>query len=924
MFVVLDQHLPDMGGGMSQWKELLEQTLAPGDASVSALDAGARDTAQLIISEASDSGEAEALLQELLATYPYRHPEKGLSPLRAYLTGRVLLDLERYEEAMQALLPLCEKLEQAAQWTELAQVADEVLQAKVNIDAARYLAKAIEEGGPEIVPDGSLTRAMDAFPDEPRICWLMAEQTEREGDTERAQALFASCLPALIDSKSYDRVEEVFVRLDDCQDLKTTQVMLLAGVKLAAAKEWQLAETYLESLLPRIKEQDLAEDAWNMFLKLLPRAPETSALRKFLMEIAPAALPSVDGVLDLLARSGLMEPSTKAETAIKRLEELLEFAPGYRVLHNNWGAGRIRAVEENALIIDFKDKPGHRMSLAISRKSLKVIPPDDLRVLWAENPDQVKEMARKDRPGLAYLAIRELGGKVTTQDMRRRLTPEIITTSSWSTWWKDARLAMEEDERFDFSESFRQTYRIRSKDDADQALIFPRLDRRRGIRANLNLLRRFLDQHPTRTEQAVKMYTPVLTRWLRDEHTNAEASVAICLLLHKWNRLEEKDLEVSLRALLQSGIEAAVFADEEAQRFLATRGLELEGLRREAIFFALGSRYRAIREIGLEELRSDPHEAQRIITELLSHPEDRPNTALTLIVTIIDPESEKESFSPSVWRCAASLCRLIERIGRDALRTQVMRLFARNGQLAQVLAKTPMPEDISFHLEDTLRRWRESENYLFPILDFFESVGQADLVATVRGDRVSATNRALTLKQTASGYDGYYLTRNTIARLEEERAFLSRELKTTVAQALQTAREMGDLSENAEYDAAKEKHASFMNRIQQITEVLSSATMIENVSVPEGEIGPGSRVEVKVKSGEGAPSGEHLIFWLLGEGDSRFGAEVVSSMAPAAQPLLGRRVGDEVVLPMAEGSITAEIISSERRLPADEPLEKQT
>ena len=911
--------MPRVGGFMSQWKELLEQALAPGEASVSSLDAGARETAQLIITEASDSGEAEALLQELLARYPYRSPEKGLLPPRAYLTGHLLLSFDRFEEARQALLPLCEKIEQAGQWADLAQVANEVQSANAHIDAARYLAKAIEEGGEQVAPEGSLEQAMDAFPDEPRICWLMAEQSERAGDTERAQALFASCLPALIDSKAYNRVEEVFLRLDDCKDVKTTQMLLLAGVRLAAAKQWQLAETYIEPLLPRIKEQGLAEDAWNMFLKLLPRAPETSALRRFLMEIAPDALPSVDGVLDLLAHSGLMESATKVETAIRKLAELLEFAPGYRVLHNNWGSGRIRAVEENALIIDFKDKPGHRMSLAISRKSLKVIPPDDLRVMWTEHPEEIKEMVRKDRPGLAYLAIRELGGKATTQELRRRLTPELITTSSWSTWWKDARLAMEEDERFDFSESFRQTYRIRSRDDADQEMVFPRLDRRRGIRANLNLLRRFLDQHPQRSEQAVKMYTPMLTRWLRDERTNAEAAVAICLLLHKWNRLEENDLEKNLRALFESGIEAAVFADEEAQRLLATRGLELEGLRREAIYFALGSRYAAIREIGLEQLRGDHFEAERILTELLSQPEDRPNTALTVIVTIIDPDSEQEAFAPSVWRCAASLCRLVDRIGRDALRTQVMRLFGRQSQLAQVLSQTPMPEDIAFLLEDTLRRWRESENYLFPILDFFESVGQADLVATVRGDRVSATNRALTQKQSASGYDGYYLTRSTVARLEEERGFLSRELKTTVAQSLQTAREMGDLSENAEYDAAKEKYASFMNRIQQITEALSSSTMIENVPVPEGEVGPGSSVEMEIKAGAGANIGERLTYWLLGEGDSRFGAEVVSCMAPAAQPLLGRRVGDEVILPMLEGSVTAEIISVERRLPADEP-----
>ena len=136
----------------------------------------------------------------------------------------------------------------------------------------------------------------------------------------------------------------------------------------------------------------------------------------------------------------------QTDIALKNLEKLLEFAPGYRVLHDSWGPGRIRAREADALIIDFKGKPGHRMSLKIARNALTVIPADDLRVLWMEDPDRVRQMVRTQRTDLAYLAIRELGGKATTQELRRRLTAEIIPTSSWSTWWKDTRTLMEEDE----------------------------------------------------------------------------------------------------------------------------------------------------------------------------------------------------------------------------------------------------------------------------------------------------------------------------------------------------------------------------------------------------------------------------------------------------------------------------------------------
>ncbi len=906
---------------MSDWKDHLEALLNPENASASGLDAEARQAAQNILSEASATQEAEALLQVLDVKHPHRSKEKGLQLRPSYLRGHLLLQLERTEEALLTLLPLCEKLEQEKKWPELGTIAYEVFQHEPQVDLARYLAKVAEEAGADTVPEGSLAEALEKFPDEHRLCWLVAECTELEGDADHALGLFTGCLPALIDAKEQEKVEEIFLRLEDCEDAETVQIMLHACVRLLTTKQYELGNGYLEPLLPKVKAKGLADEAWLMFTKLLPKAPPETKLRKYLAKVAPEAIPGVDGVEDLLTRSGLMDSEVKVDVALKRLNNLLEFAPGYRVLHASWGPGRIRVREDDAVIIDFKDKPGHRMSLKIARNALKVIPSDDLRVLWAEDPDKVKEMVRRQRADVAYLAIRELGGKATTQEMRRRLTPEIIKTSSWSTWWKDARTLMEEDERFDFAESFQQTYAIRTPGDrSDQALELPRMDRRRGIRANLNLLKRFLDQHPQHLETAVRMYTPVLTRWMRDERTNAEAAVAVCLTLDGWKRLDVADLDRGLKRLLETGVEASAFADEDSQRLLASRAMELEGSSRDAVYFALGSRYASIREIALQELRGDAEEGRRVLSELLSQPEERPNTALTVILTVISEDTDQEDFFPSAWRAAHSLARLVERTGRDSFREQIMRLFNPNSQLAEKLRKTPVPDDVPFLLEDSLGRWRQSENYLFPILDFFEAVGLEETVGTVRENRSSATNRLLMQQQRASEhtFDGYYLSRGVYQRLEQERNHLATELKTTVAQAIQSARELGDLSENAEYDAAKEKQANYHERIHQIDAQLSRSTLLDNVEVPESVVGPGSYVELKVVDAAADSAGATLHFWLLGEGDSVRSQEVLSCAAPAAQSLLGLKVGETAELRQEDALLRVEVVSTERRLPQTE------
>ncbi|MBD3236555.1 MAG: hypothetical protein GF330_07615 [Candidatus Eisenbacteria bacterium] len=908
------------GQRMTDWSERLAEFLAVGDAPASGLDAEARATAGRYVLEASGSTEPEAFLHELDEQYPVRIPGGQLHARRTYLRGQLVQALGRPAEALETLLPLCEKLEQESQWPDLAAVADEILQSIGSVEAARYLAKAVEVAGAAVAPEGSLMRALRLFPEEHRVCWLAAEELERGGESERALALFVGCLPSLVEGRDFERIEETFIRLEEAEDAETVRLLLDACLRLAAAKEWKRAEGYLETLLPRIRKAGLVPEAWERLLKLLPKAPADSNLRRLLMEIAPDALPGVEGALDLLGRSGILDPKVKVSSALRKLDELLEFAPGYRVLHASWGAGKIRANEGDALIIDFPDRPSHRMSLKIARNALTVIPPDDLRVLWTEKPDEVREVLRTNPAQVAYLAIREMGGRVTTQQLRRRMTAEMIPTSRWATWWKEARQAMEQDERFDLSEGFRQVYAIRTREQRDEDRLLPRMDRRRGIRANLNLLRRFLEQHPQYQERAVKMYSPVLTRWLRDEKTHPEAALAICLLLDRWEKLEMRDLEASLRAVMSRGVEASAYANVDDQRFLVSNALRLKGLEREAALFALGSRYPEIREMGWAQLRKDPEQGRRTLAELLSRPEERPHTALSVALMLIAEDTPREAFHPPVWRVAGSLCRLVERTGRDVLRDQVMRLFSPRSSLFEVLEReTPADEEVG-SLGKELTRWRESERFLFPILEFFDALGLSEMVTAVRSDRMAATNRLIASQHSEEVFGGLYMTRSSYERLERERAELRRELKEDIPRIIEKAREQGDLSENAEYDAAKEKQARFTSRVSEIDRILAQATMIENVEVPEGQIGPGSWVTLRLVAG--ANTGAERHFWVLGEGDSRFGDEVVSASAPLGKLLLGRRIGDRVTLDLEEGAAEAEIVAAQKRLPQSEPAER--
>ena len=132
------------------------------------------------------------------------------------------------------------------------------------------------------------------------------------------------------------------------------------------------------------------------------------------------------------------------------------------------------------------------------------------------------------------------------------------------------------------------------------------------------------------------------------------------------------------------------------------------------------------------------------------------------------------------------------------------------------------------------------------------------------------------------------MTRATIQKLLHERNQLVWDLKNVVSKAIQKARELGDLSENAEYDAAKMKQADYARRIERSAEAGRGEADREPPD-SRGEVAPGTEIQV-----EDVVTREKRVFWILGEGDDWLGSEVISYVAPLGRSLIGKRVGERV------------------------------
>jgi transcription elongation factor GreA len=152
-----------------------------------------------------------------------------------------------------------------------------------------------------------------------------------------------------------------------------------------------------------------------------------------------------------------------------------------------------------------------------------------------------------------------------------------------------------------------------------------------------------------------------------------------------------------------------------------------------------------------------------------------------------------------------------------------------------------------------------------------------------------------------------YLSREGYEKLHDELQELKGTERPTVRQALQRAREFGDLSENAEYSAAKERLHFCETRIHKLEETLSRARLLENESIPEDKVYIGATVEL-----EDLKNARQLKYTLVAPEEADFEAGKISTVSPIGKGLLGHEEGEEVKIEVPAGQLHYKIVKITR------------
>ena len=151
------------------------------------------------------------------------------------------------------------------------------------------------------------------------------------------------------------------------------------------------------------------------------------------------------------------------------------------------------------------------------------------------------------------------------------------------------------------------------------------------------------------------------------------------------------------------------------------------------------------------------------------------------------------------------------------------------------------------------------------------------------------------------------LTYSGLKKYEDELQNLKVNRRQEVAQKLKEARAQGDLSENAEYDAAKDEQSDIESRIVEIEEILKNAEVVDEEEVDLKKINVGCQVKLL-----DIGYNEEIIYTIVGSSEADSLQGKISNESPVGHALIGHKKGDTVAVETQAGTVTYKVLQIKR------------
>ena len=769
-------------------------------------------------------------------------------------------------------------------------LANETLKYGENRHALEALSRCYSNDNREDELVGIWERLVKIDYEEAELTRKLASIKEKRNEIDEAVDYYKKALLRYLKKGMYNPVEELWLKLielvpDDLSFFLNTEKRIAdtAGVEKSGFLLSFIVPYYSEK-----GEYDIAIDVLKKILQYNPRDREARE------ELASCYTNKYEGhsyLQDYIEKSGLHDTSLDVANAIDVFENHIIFDVGCYVYHRTWGIGKCIDIKDDTLIIDFKDKPKHRMTLQMALSCLQILPEDHIWLMKSKDLKKLRETILNDVEEGLKIVIRSKNNSATIRDFKDELLKGILTQKEWTRWWNKAKTILKKNPYFGISPEGNDAYFIRKNPITFDEDIFNKFKNEKNFDNRFDLFNEFITHGDIDSEYFEDMLN-YFTGFIASANNINENSLKSFLLLKNLKKTYSYlpfdfvyDFNEILGNLKDMHLYLSIIPENDLKKSFL---LEIKRNADNWPDLFVKSFYSYPMKFIVDELINTGNTAlvNELIANVTSHYREYCDLFIWISKNLVIRGAES-GLKVDLDQTIMGLSHLLEIANRELINERnvvqnrklfntIVDLLFRDNLLINYIKKSDkkkirrlMPTILNINelKDENIIKMRFAIKSAFPDIVFEDEIESID-----NSQQFLVTQRSYEMKQNELKY-----------LLEVEIPNNSKEIGI--------AMDKGDLRENAEYKYALEKQEFLKQQVKNLTETLNKAQILKNEDIKSNVVSVGTTITLNSLSEDKTEK-----FTILGPWESEPSKNVISYTSPMGEHLLTKSVGDVVEL----------------------------
>jgi transcription elongation factor GreA len=731
------------------------------------------------------------------------------------------------------------------------------------------------------------------------------------------------------------KVEELWMELQSSQTpIAELDIFLDLAGQVAERGDKERAAELLMLLKTDLKEAERDDELFALLRQAVRYSGRVRGVREDLVDQYKRVYGERPGFGAVLSRTDLAGEG-RVRDAVQALDEAFCFTVGDYVFHGRgWGVGKVVEAhpETGEFVIDFSRRRGQKMEAGMALKALELRGEDDLDVLLWTNKDRVRDLAKSDPLTLLVSALKANGGKTTSRELKEKLT-DILDKSGWTRFWAKARKLAKDDPTIEVGKAPRSVITLRDEPLSREEEIVESVRRNKDFHFRIATARTELTQIKKAAPGEPPAWLAPLLLLIGEHHGKAgsvaERAAKIEVAIYK------SDVAGLYPALVPDVTPGEAQVDPETGEPVGETvpehlkqvvdGLDAKTFPKVLKAITVPEHRRRMVKLATSILGE---EAPKVLRAVLLNPAHgcwlAATTALkeagqdsvimeAVKALVVTPKKYPNGFT---YYAKARLSGAVEFLGRSDAEILAKAIQVLDGEILR--QKETKKKDDKTTI-DTLRAifTEKSNRVLHKVIgDGSEDEVRRILMLVRQSPALTDTVRRATeslvverfpeLLAALKGPDAdedllptLYCTAEGIKRRERELSKIIpggekfEQIRIEVGKAL----EFGDISENSELDAAREKQQQMADQAERMRSELERVKEIDFEAIDYEVASVGTRVSVV-----NTDTGEESIYTILGPWDVDERDEtIISHMSPLAKGLIGKKAGESALVKLPGG-----------------------